>query len=157
MQQFTVPQFIDVEDKIFGPITVRQFVIIFIGGAFMYLFFKIFSLLWFAIWGFFDFVTVILFAFYKPNGRPFHYFVLNFVQTLKRPGLRVWKNLPIPIKHFRQETQRAEPKRRSKRNFSNSRLAELSLIVDTQGQFKHSDNPESINLNNKKEKQKDII
>ncbi|KKS92044.1 MAG: hypothetical protein UV69_C0039G0006, partial [Parcubacteria group bacterium GW2011_GWE2_43_12] len=32
MQQFVVPQFIDVEDKIIGPITVRQFIIIMVGG-----------------------------------------------------------------------------------------------------------------------------
>ena len=31
MQQFTVPQFIDFEDKIIGPITTRQFLIL-MGG-----------------------------------------------------------------------------------------------------------------------------
>jgi len=31
MQQFTVPQFIDVEDKILGPITIRQFLILLVG------------------------------------------------------------------------------------------------------------------------------
>ena len=31
MQQFTVPQFIDVEDKVIGPITVRQFIIMLAG------------------------------------------------------------------------------------------------------------------------------
>ena len=28
MDRFVVPQFIDVEDKIFGPVTVRQFLIL---------------------------------------------------------------------------------------------------------------------------------
>ena len=31
MQMFTVPQFIDVEDKIIGPITTRQFIICLVG------------------------------------------------------------------------------------------------------------------------------
>ncbi len=33
MRQFTVPQFIDVEDKIIGPLTVRQFLIMLTGFA----------------------------------------------------------------------------------------------------------------------------
>ncbi len=36
MQQFVVPQFIEVEDKIFGPITIRQFLILL--GAFVLIF-----------------------------------------------------------------------------------------------------------------------
>ena len=28
MDQFVVPQFIDAEDKIFGPLTARQFIIV---------------------------------------------------------------------------------------------------------------------------------
>ena len=40
MQQFTVPQFIDVEPKIIGPITTRQF-LIFLGAALLiFLFYK---------------------------------------------------------------------------------------------------------------------
>ena len=31
--RFTVPQFIDVEDKIFGPLTTRQFLIMLVVGA----------------------------------------------------------------------------------------------------------------------------
>ena len=37
MQQFTVPQFIDVEPKIIGPITTRQF-LIFLAAGLMLLF-----------------------------------------------------------------------------------------------------------------------
>ena len=31
--QFIVPQFIDVEDKIIGPVTTRQFVVLLAAGA----------------------------------------------------------------------------------------------------------------------------
>ena len=41
MQQFTVPQFIDVEDKILGPISVRQFLIMLGGGLFAFVAYKV--------------------------------------------------------------------------------------------------------------------
>jgi len=41
MDQFVVPQFIDVEDKIFGPVTTRQFVILLIAGLIIFIAFKL--------------------------------------------------------------------------------------------------------------------
>jgi adenosylhomocysteinase len=41
MDQFTVPQFIDVEDKIFGPITTRQFLILLATGLILFIAFKL--------------------------------------------------------------------------------------------------------------------
>ena len=43
MQQFTVPQFIDVEDKIIGPITTRQFVIMLAGFTLIGISYKLFD------------------------------------------------------------------------------------------------------------------
>ena len=81
--RFIVPQFIDAEDKIWGPITVRQFVLVIVGAFFVFVAYKLSD---FAL---FIFETVIitiftsLFAFYKVNGAPFHVFALNFIQTFK--------------------------------------------------------------------------
>ena len=41
MEQFTVPQFIDVEDKVIGPITVRQFIILLFGGGFIFIAYRL--------------------------------------------------------------------------------------------------------------------
>ncbi len=69
--QFQVPQFIEVEDKIFGPLTVRQF--IYLAGAagisfILYVLLPLFLALLLAL-------PVILLAlalaFYKVNNRPF--------------------------------------------------------------------------------------
>ncbi|MBI2484318.1 hypothetical protein HYV71_03995, partial [Candidatus Uhrbacteria bacterium] len=43
MEQITVPQFIESEDKILGPITVRQFGILFTGGVLVFVAFKMFD------------------------------------------------------------------------------------------------------------------
>jgi hypothetical protein len=137
MQQFTVPQFIDVEDKIFGPITTRQF-IIFLGGAVVIaISYKLFDQSLFLTIAIAVFLIATSFAFVKINGRPFHLFVLNMLQTLRRPGLRIWNNRdlsgvedsPAPI--VPASSQPASPK-----FYKKSRLAELALVVDTKGRYR---------------------
>ena len=138
MQQFTVPQFIDVEDKIIGPITIRQFVIMLVGSMFIAVYYKIFD---FSLFIFSGLVTLAIFgiiAFAKINGRPFHYFILNFIQTMKRPGLRVWNNgLGKNILIIDEEIPVVVSSRvEEKRPFSSSSLSSLSLTVDTGGGYK---------------------
>ena len=41
MEQITVPQFLDVEDRIIGPITVRQFVILLVGSGLIFAAYKL--------------------------------------------------------------------------------------------------------------------
>lgn len=137
MQQFTVPQFIDVESKIIGPLTVRQFMIILGAAVVIGISYKIFD------FSLFVFISVIalglatLFSFVKINGRPFHLFMLNAFQTLRRPGLRVWNNrltvvdAVLPHVDIQSPTSVAQPK-----PYQKSRLAELSLVVDTKGRYK---------------------
>ena len=137
MQQFTVPQFIDVEDKIFGPITARQFIIMMAGFMLIGISYKFFD---FAL---FIFVSIIIFgisgvfAFFKINGMPFHFFILNFIQTTKRHSLRVWNHhygKDIEIDENEKDILEKKPIA-LKKSYSVSRLAELSLIVDTAGAY----------------------
>src|SRR3989339_346522 len=91
MDQFLVPQFIDVEDKIFGPITTRQFIILLVAGLIIFIAYKLadFTLFIFllAVLGGFSLVL----AFVKINGQVFHYFILNIFQTMRRPSRRIWQ------------------------------------------------------------------
>jgi len=139
MQNFTVPQFIDVEDKIIGPITARQFIIMLFGFMLMILFYKIFDFSLFIFSSLLVFAITGMFAFFRVNGMAFHFFVLNFIQTLKRPRLRLWNNeynaMRIVEKEIEDNTENTylppPPK-----VFSKSRLSELALIVDTRGAYK---------------------
>lgn len=137
MQQFTVPQFIDVESKIIGPITVRQFLIFLVSALIMAASFKLFSFTTFIIIGVFVLALAGVFSFLKVNGRPFHYFVLNAIQTIRRPRLRVWNNRAVENeKTDNTPPPKAEPVMTHKEFYKKSRLAELALIVDTQGKYK---------------------
>ena len=136
MLQFTVPQFIDVEDKIFGPITVRQFVIELVTALLIAVCYKLFDFSLFIVLALLLFTIGTTFAFVKINGAPFHFFVLNLVQTLKKPGLRVWRKDGTLNVGLEFDTNTLAPLTvATNRQYSVSRLNELSLIVDTQGSY----------------------
>jgi hypothetical protein len=136
MQQFTVPQFIDVEDKIIGPITARQFVIMLGGFMLIAVCYKIFDFALFLTAGIFLFALSGVFAFFKVNGMPFHFFVLNLFQTLKKPGLRVWNNFIAGMNvSVEEDEKKIEVRPPSKIMVTTSRLSELALIVDTSGAY----------------------
>src|SRR3989338_5552976 len=83
--RFQVPQFIETEEKIIGPFTVKQFVFVAIGGA-------IFFLLWFAVSpGLFIFlaipVAIIFFglALVKISEMPLYMYLFYFINHLISP------------------------------------------------------------------------
>src|SRR3989338_4385631 len=91
MEQFVVPQFIDVEDKVIGPITVRQFIILLSGSGLCFIAYKLSDFTLFLLETVFILVLTFVVAFVKVNGRPVHYFILNIIQTSKKPKIRIWQ------------------------------------------------------------------
>lgn len=138
MNQFTVPQFIAVEDTIFGPVTVRQFLILLASGLIHLIVYKLADLslfiLFFALFGGF---TLIL-AFVKINGQPFHYFLLNIFQTMRRPSLRIWnKQLKTEeLNELRRPVTIKTEEHPEVKHASVNRIRDLSLLVNTGGYYK---------------------
>lgn len=139
MNQFVVPQFIDVEDKIFGPITTRQFIILLVAGLILFIAFKLADLLLFifclAIIGGF----AVILAFVKVNGQSFHYFILNVVQNLKSPSRRVWDktHTNAELNEFRKSVPEVHLEKFSDdRHLSYNRIRDLTLMVNTGGYYR---------------------
>lgn len=89
--RFEVPQFIEIEDKIFGPLTWRQFVYVGGGaGLAVVLFFTapfvVFVLLGLPIAG----ITFLL-GFYPINNQPFSVFLESMVRYFKNTRLYLWR------------------------------------------------------------------
>ena len=146
MQQFVVPQFIDVEDKIIGSVTVRQFIIVLVGSGFIFVAYKLSDFALFIIE--FVFISLITFtvAFIKINGRPVHYFLLNVLQTSRRPKLRVWQKIftTVDLKRYtKKKVSPLPPEIMTKNRVRASRLAEMALIVDTGGVYQGEKEPPS--------------
>jgi len=148
MQKFVVPQFIDIENKIFGPITVRQFVTIAVGGVIIFGSYKLADFALFLILTGITLVIVILIGFVKFNGHPFHIFVLNMIATYKKPMLRVWrKDSPRTAKRAKDKDGKdgKESVFVPKKSLSSERLSELALIIDTGGVYKGEAEANRIN------------
>lgn len=133
--RFQVPQFIEVEDKIFGPLTFKQFVYVAGGvGACVVLF----ALLP-------NFIAMLLsvpvgvfaaaLAFYKVNDKPFIHVVEAFVKYSMGSKLYLWKKeekMPVKKEVAQQEAAQVYvPK------LSDSKLKELTWSLD----IKQSENP----------------
>ncbi len=136
--QFLVPQFIDVESKIIGSITTRQFLIMLVAGMLDFIFYKIFYFNTFVV--VVVIVTVIfgVFAFFKVNGMPFHFFFLNIIQTLRRPSLRIWKKEKVKSLPPKEKAE-VEKEFIKKEPLPTSRLSSLALVVNTGGAYKEEE------------------
>lgn len=137
-EQFVVPQFIEAEDKIFGPITARQFIILMIVFLVEFLMFRLLSFVTFLVIGIPFLAVGGIVAFVKINGAPFHYFFLNLIQTFKKPRLRVWSR-EYSDSELRELMKIVPPAPstafRRKEFAGSSRLQELTLVVNTGGVY----------------------
>jgi len=139
-EKFVVPQFIDNEDKILGPITVRQFLLS-LGGTFaLFIQYRIFQLPVFIVLAIITVTIVGVFGFLKINGQPFHLFFVNVLQTMSRPRLRVWhknlndaelKVLAIKLPNLNDLKAAVVTKSRPE----STRLRDLALTVNTGGVY----------------------
>ncbi|MEX2013873.1 MAG: PrgI family protein [Parcubacteria group bacterium] len=138
--RFQVPQFIEIEDKIFGPLTFKQFIYV-AGGAglavILFLFLPNFLAIILAL-------PIAIFAaalaFYKVNGKPFVNMVEAFAKYTITSKLYIWKKEEKQVVKSREQVKKPieqvyVPK------LSSSKLKELTWNLD----IKQSDNPVTSN------------
>jgi hypothetical protein len=127
--KYQVPQFIGVEDKIFGPLTAKQF--LYVGGA---------SGIGFIIWNIFPpiiaiilatpiVVLFLMFAFFKFQGwQPFVQTFENSIRYITSDKIYIWKKIPKKIEQKQKDGDSVSdfdiPK------LSDSKLKDLSWSLD---------------------------
>ncbi|MFA6475566.1 MAG: PrgI family protein [Patescibacteria group bacterium] len=138
-----MPQFIEVESKVIGPISVRQFIILLFASGIIFIWYSLFSSIIFVVLSLVTAAIAIVFAFAKVNSQPFHAFALSLIQTLQRPKLSVWQHQgkqQIVVKMSQADKKdKGQGKFTPKPNVSAEHIAELSLIVDTHGKYSPED------------------
>ena len=89
--QFKVPQFLEIEDKIFGPFTFRQFAYLAGGAGLCFILYRLLGLAVGAI----PIAIVAGFAgaltFYRPNNKPFVYMLEAGFKYYLQDKLYIWK------------------------------------------------------------------
>ncbi len=90
--RYQVPQFIEVEDRLFGPLTLKQFLYVAGGAAAGFIIWSIIPIKIIAVIIALPVVAFFLaLAFYKYNGRPFVVTVENSVKYFLGDKLYIWK------------------------------------------------------------------
>jgi hypothetical protein len=130
--RFQVPQFIEVEDKVFGPLTIKQFIFLAGGAGISFLVYVIIGNFILSI------IPIILImglsgtlAFYKVNKRPFILIMESAFRYFFGPKLYIWKKEEKPVspkekeeKEMRSYASIMVPK------ISNSKLKDLTWSLD---------------------------
>lgn len=88
--QYKVPQKIDMEDKIIGPLTLKQFLYLMGGGMITYVLLESVSTFFFVIFGLPIAVISLFLAFVKIQDQPFAKFILSAAVYLVNPKERCW-------------------------------------------------------------------
>ncbi|HEY4511529.1 MAG TPA: PrgI family protein [Candidatus Paceibacterota bacterium] len=142
--KFQVPQFIEVEDKIFGPLTLKQFIYLAGAAGFSFIIYKIAP---FFI-GVVLVVPILLFgvalAFYKINNKPFIFVVEAAVKYFFSAKLYIWRKenrqiTPTTGAEGEKESMLYLPK------LSNSKLRDLTWSLD----IKEGVNPGTAEMKNR--------
>lgn len=134
MAQYQVPQFIDIEDRIIGPLTLKQFLYLAFGGAVLFVTWFIFK---FYIWIIIAFpvtAAALAFAFIKINDRPFVYFFLSFINYHLKPKLYIFSTIPAKLETKTLSTPSFVPQSgtmEGEEKITRSKLKELALSLDT--------------------------
>lgn len=89
--QFQVPQFTDIEDRVIGPLTLKQFMYLLIGGVALFILYKLVNVFVFFILAMPIGAITFAFAFVKIHNQPFGNIVKNFLGFLKKPDFYIWK------------------------------------------------------------------
>ena len=128
-----VPQYIDVEDKIVGPLTAKQLGWIIGLSVILLIMWNMLPKPVFFIIGIPLTILFIAFAFYKPYGQPLGSFIIFGIMYFFRPRIYVWKRTPenfvvAPVKkENKNEVYHPE------KHISTESLRDLARLLDSEG------------------------
>jgi len=137
--QFKVPQFIDVEDKIFGPFTFHQFAFLIGGGGMAFVIYKLLPI-YISI---FLIIPVIilsfLLVFYKINEKPFIYYLQAGLSYLTSSKLYIWKQRLVKPGDKENEKEENPPIVSVLPMTTTNKLKDLSWSLDVQEKEKEEE------------------
>lgn len=135
MGQYKVPQNVEAEDKILGPLTFKEFIYFMIGFGWAALTFAIFRTLLpvFFIVGLPPTLFFLMLAFFHRDGQSFEQILVAMLQFFAASRRRAWrKNDEIETFHIESAPSKLENTQRDPREVL-SELEKLSHLIDSRG------------------------
>ncbi len=129
--QFKVPQFIDIEDKLFGPFTFRQFAYLAGGAGMIFVLYKVLPF-WIAVILIIPIAGLTLaLTFYRINNKPFIYYLQAGISYAIGDKLYVWKQRLVKPT-LKKEEPTPTPKTNTVPMMSGSKLSDLAWSLDVE-------------------------
>lgn len=128
--QFQVPQFIEVEDKIFGPLTLKQFIYLVGGGATIFLLWIIFPFFIFILFAIPIAIFSAALAFFKLHGQPFIKVVENAFSYYIGSKVYTWKKKEKVIKREKVEEKKESVSVTAAPKLTKRKLDDLAWSLD---------------------------
>jgi|TARA_Y100000310_G_scaffold112085_1_gene110512 hypothetical protein len=129
--RFQVPQFIEVEDRIFGPLTLKQFIYLTGAGGVVFILWRVFPL----------FIAIVAaapiialagaLAFYKINKRPFIFVLESAFKYMLSNRLYIWKSKDIDeMKKQKKKREKTQESPIHVPKLSTSKLKDIAWSLD---------------------------
>lgn len=132
--RYQVPQFIEVEDKIFGPLTLKQFIYLAGGGGLCLVFFSLLPLYLAILFGIPVAGFSLALAFYQVNGRPLAHALEHAFGYYTGSKLYLWKQR-MSASSERQSAVSAQQPTLVAPKLSDSRLRDLAWSLNIKDQI----------------------
>jgi hypothetical protein len=137
---FSVPQYIDVEDKVAGPFTAKQLGWMFGMGATLLIFWSLFDTQTFWMLAIPTAMAFVALAFYRPHGRPLIAFIGSGIYFLFRPKVYVWRREVVPegqlISKKEKDKMVDDKTEKTKEKLNVADLEGFAQVLDTEGMEK---------------------
>lgn len=127
---FNIPQFIDKEDKIVGPLTAKQLGWMFGAGGVMLLLWAALDTSAFIVA---SIPVIALFgalAFYRPNNMSLIAFIFSSVQFFFRPKMYIWKRVPDIIAAKKASHKKIKAISHEEKIVNTKKIEEISKLLD---------------------------
>lgn len=126
---FNVPQFIDVEDKVAGPLTAKQILWMVGMGGVLFLAWTFFDTATFFVLSVPIIIIFVLFAFYRPYNQSLLALSANAVSFLFRPKVYTWDR-PAMVKNDISKPKEEERMSEGSKSLSMEEIQSLAKVVD---------------------------
>jgi hypothetical protein len=128
--QFKVPQFLDIEDKIFGPFTFREFAYLAGGAGLCFVFYKWLGLIFAIIPILMIAGFVLALTFYRPNNKPLIFMLEAGFKYFTQGKLYIWKKSSKNTKTKENLTLDEKVIKMMPNKLSGSKLRDLAWSLD---------------------------
>lgn len=127
--QFQMPRFLDIEDKVIGPLSFKQFIYLAGGFGLAYISFKYLGWTW-------GFPFILLFgglgiglSFWKPNNRPAIVMFQAFLKHYTKNRMYVWQR-PTKAERIKKQDDKKVSVNQPIKNIDKSKIEALAWSLD---------------------------